>query len=154
MQYSKPCLSQNHASRRALQSPIFFAFCGYFTLTSRNLSKWKLASVPKNLTLGRMTCYILALFPTVRRSDTKAKSQRIVFIKSNVQSTLPKSGMWEFRFVCSAQNPIFRLLMHWKAHLFRHFRLIQTLSHRCSHTPAKSKVYSSPLYILLFLTPS
>ena len=35
---------------------------------------------------------------------------------------------------CSSQNPIFRLLMHWKAHLFMHFRLFQnffwqTLSH-------------------------
>ena len=27
---------------------------------------------------------------------------------------------------CSSQNPTFRLLMHWKAHLFRHFRLFQT----------------------------
>ena len=25
--------------------------------------------------------------------------------------------------------------MHWKAHLFRHYRLFQTISHRCSHTP-------------------
>ena len=33
-------------------------------------------------------------------------------------------------------KPIFRLLMHWKAHLFRHFRLFQTYSHRHSHTPA------------------
>ena len=51
------------------------------------------------------------------------------------------TGMWEFRFesdfrlFCSSQNPIFRLLMHWKAHFFRHFRLFQTFSHKCSHTP-------------------
>ena len=32
----------------------------------------------------------------------------------------------DFFFFCSSQNPIFRLLMHWKAHLFRHFRLFQT----------------------------
>ena len=31
------------------------------------------------------------------------------------------------KFVCSSQNLIFR-------HLFRHFRLFQTFSHRCSHT--------------------
>ena len=55
------------------------------------------------------------------------------------------SGMWEFRFqsdfrlFCSSQNSIFRLLMHWKAHLsgiadyFRLFQAFfsQTLSHPC-----------------------
>ena len=74
------------------------------------------------------------------------------------------SGMWEFRFysdfrlVCSSQNPIFRLLMHWKAHLFRHFRLFQTFSHRCSHTLAWEKdtiymfhrLYIQQSFILFF----
>ena len=49
--------------------------------------------------------------------------------------------MWEFRFLsdfrlfCSSQNPIFRLVMHWKAHLFRRFRFFQTFSHRRSQHP-------------------
>ena len=49
--------------------------------------------------------------------------------------------MWEFRFQSdfrlffSSQNPIFRIWMHWIAHLFRHFRLFETFSHRRSHTP-------------------
>ena len=49
------------------------------------------------------------------------------------------AGMWEFRFlsdfrlICSSQNPIFRLLMHWKAHLFSHFRLFLTFSEFFSH---------------------
>ena len=30
----------------------------------------------------------------------------------------------------------FSALLHWKAHLFRHFRLFQTFSHRHSHTPS------------------
>ena len=33
-------------------------------------------------------------------------------------------------FFCSSLNPIFWLLMHWKAHLLRHFRLFQTFSYR------------------------
>ena len=31
--------------------------------------------------------------------------------------------------------------MHWKVHLFRHFRLFQTFSHRCSHTPVISSSF-------------
>ena len=56
---------------------------------------------------------------------------------------LLNTGMWEFRFssdfrlFCSSQNPIFTLLMHWKAHLYR---LFQTFSHRRSHTPVNSDV--------------
>ena len=38
-------------------------------------------------------------------------------------------------FFCSSQIPIVRLLMHWKAHHFWHFRLFQTFSHRWSRTP-------------------
>ena len=30
--------------------------------------------------------------------------------------------------MCSSQNPISRLVMHWKTHLFRHFRLFQIIS--------------------------
>ena len=42
-------------------------------------------------------------------------------------------------FFCSSQNPIFRLSMHFECNekhiLFRHFRLFQTFSPKCSHTP-------------------
>ena len=51
---------------------------------------------------------------------------------------------------CSSQNPIFRLLMHWKAYLFKHFRLFQTFSdffrlfqtfsHRRSHTRSQRNI--------------
>ena len=39
-------------------------------------------------------------------------------------------------------KPIIRLLMHWKAHLFRHLRLFQTYSHRHSHTPVLCQCYA------------
>ena len=46
-----------------------------------------------------------------------------------------------FFFFGSTQNPIFRLFnavwMHWKAHLFRHFRLFQTFFLTDALTPLK-----------------
>ena len=55
----------------------------------------------------------------------------------------------DFRLFCSSQNPIFRHLMHWKAHLFRHCRLFKTFSHRRSHVHpwiASLVVYMAPLH--------
>ena len=48
-------------------------------------------------------------------------------------------------FFCSSQNPIFRILMHWKAHLFRHFRLFQTFWDFSSRTLSHPLLYSKPI---------
>ena len=58
--------------------------------------------------------------------------------------------MWEIYFhlisdFFAHHKPHFQtfdvIWMHWKAHLFRHFRLYQTFSHKCSNTPDFCKIW-------------
>ena len=56
----------------------------------------------------------------------------------NIQGCESSDLIW-FQTCLHFTKPHFQTLipvwMHWKAHLFRHFRIFQSFSHKCFHTP-------------------
>ena len=131
----------NHYNHHFTMTPVLMFINPYLTSTNeQNINRmqsifallmWKTAPVNSYIFIADGLVHNLHL--CVRWSEIWKVAPKITF-----------SGMWEFRFQSDFRlfalhkTPyICRLLMHWKAHLFKHFRLFetfffgQTLSHSC-----------------------